>query len=172
MSVQSFLTRAASGAVQLVNAITASTGGADANKILATNASGKLDPTFLPAGVEIQVESMTSSEDMVAGDFVNIYDNAGTRTARLAIANDPTKIAMGFVLASSTSGGTVLVYTKGVNTAATGDENTKYFLSTSVAGDATATAPVATNGHYQQVLGIGVGTGILFEFDDPIYFNI
>lgn len=101
MSALRFLTRIVDGTIKLVSAITTSAGGADANKIIATDASGKLDASLLPAGVEVQVESMVSFEDFDAGDFVNIYDNAGTRTARLAVANDPAKIAHGFVLESS-----------------------------------------------------------------------
>lgn len=170
MSVLKFLTRISNGTIELVSAITSSAGGADANKVIATNASGKLDATLLPPGVEIQVETMTTSEDITAGDFVNIYDNAGTRTARKAVANDATKIACGFVLASSTTGNNADVYTKGVNTAVAGEESTKYYLSSTTPGASTSTAPTDTSGHFQQVLGIGVGTGILFEFDDPIYF--
>ena len=171
MSALRFLTRIVDGTVRLVSAITTSAGGADANKIIATDSSGKLDASLLPAGVEVQVEAMTSSEDIDAGDFVNIYDNTGTRTARLAVANDPEKLAHGFVLASTLSGATVSVYTKGINTSATSNENTKYYLSSTTAGLATSTAPTDTNGHFQQVLGFGTGTGVLFEFDDPIYFG-
>lgn len=171
MSALRFLTRLANGTIQLVSGITASAGGADANKIIATNGTGKIDASFLPAGVELQVESMTTSEDLDIGDFVNIYDNAGTRTARLAVANDPNKIAHGYVLAATLTGATAQVYTKGVNTGVTGNENTKYYLSSSIAGASTSTAPTDTSGHFQQVLGFGTGNGVLFEFDDPIYFG-
>lgn len=171
MSALRFLTRLANGTIQLVSGITSSAGGADANKIIATDGSGKIDASLLPAGVELQVESMVSSEDFDAGDFINIYDNGGTRTARLAVANDPNKIAHGFVIDASLTGATVSVYTKGVNTGIVGDENTKYYLSSTTAGLATATAPADTVGHFQQVLGFGTGSGVLFEFDDPIYFG-
>lgn len=170
MSALKFLTRLTNGRVQLIAAIQASAGGADANKVLATNGSGKIDSSFLPAGIEIQTESMVGEVAFLAGDFINIYDNASVRTARKALASDPDRLAHGFVLVSSSINDTVTVYTKGVNTAITGNENTKYYLSSVTAGEASATAPADTSGHLQQVLGFGTGNGVLYEFDDPIYF--
>ena len=43
MSALKFLTRLSTGAIQLVSAITASGGGTDGNKVVATGADGKLD---------------------------------------------------------------------------------------------------------------------------------
>lgn len=170
MSALKFLTRLSTGAIQLVSAISSSAGGADGNKVVATGADGKLDPTLFPAGVEIQTETATATEALVTGDFVNIYDNAGTPSVRKAVGNDPNKICNGFVLAGYANTDSVTVYTKGVNTSVLATEGIKSYLSTATAGASTETAPTDTSGHFQQVLGIGVPSGLLFEFDDPIYF--
>lgn len=170
MSALKFLTRVSNGAISLVSAITASAGGADGNKVVATGADGKLDPTLFPAGVEIQTEIAEATEALIAGDFVNIYDNAGSPAVRKAVANNPAKLANGFVLAGAAITDEVTIYTKGVNTQIVATEGLKYYLSSATAGLATSTAPTDTAGHFQQVLGIGVPSGLLFEFDDPIYF--
>lgn len=170
MSALKFLTRLSTGAIQLVSAITSSAGGADGNKVVATGSDGKLDSSLFPAGVEIQTETATATESLTAGDFVNIYDNNGTASVRKAIGNDPDKICNGFVLSGYANTATATIYTKGVNTQISATEGVKSYLSTTSAGDSTETAPTDTSGHFQQVLGVGVPSGLMFEFDDPIYF--
>lgn len=166
-----FITALTDGTRKLVSGITSSAGGADANKVIATNGSGVLDVSFLPPGVEVQVRSVPSTDDFVAGDFVNIYDNAGTDSARFAVANDITRRAHGYVLASSTTGDIVDVYVTGVNNQVTGTANVEYYLSSTTPGAATATAPAQTTNHFLQVLGHGDGNGIKFEYDQPICFE-
>lgn len=168
MSALSFLTRLTDGTVRLFNAIQTSVGGADGSKIIATNSTGKLDASFLPPGVEVQVENLTATEDLTSGDFVNIYDNGGTPAVRKANANSLTKLANGFVLESGLATETISVYTKGVNTAFSATAGIRYYLSATVAGNATPTAPAVSANNIQQVLGVGTSQGILFEFDDPI----
>jgi hypothetical protein len=165
-----FLTRIADGSVKLASALQASLGLSSANQIIATDDAGKLDPSFLPAGVEIQTISAVASEALAAGDFVNVYDDAGTTKVRLADASDVNKIALGFVLEAVAQDGVASVYTKGYNNLVVGAENTKYFLSDSTPGAASTSAPADVAGSFQQVLGFGMGDGILFELDDVIYF--
>ena len=171
MSALKFLTRIASGTVQLVTAITSSTGGADGNKVIATQPDGTIDPSFFPPGVTIHTEIVNATEALVAGDFVNIYDNGGAAGVRKAIANDPAKFANGFVLDAFTISTNATVYTGGINTTVAATEGIRSYLSTTVAGSSTETAPTDTPGHIQQVLGTGVATGLLFEFDDYIEFT-
>lgn len=171
MSALKFLTRLADGTIKSIAAIVSSAGVGSANKIIATGSDGKISATFLPPGVEVQVELATASEALDAGDFVNIFDDNGSRGVRKAIASDLNKPAHGFVISSVASAAEASVYTKGVNTAVAGVENTKYFLSSVTAGDATDTAPTDTADHFQQVLGYGTGGGILYEFDDYIVFG-
>jgi hypothetical protein len=169
MSALKFITKV-SGLNKLVSAITASTGASDGNKILATNTSGKLDASFLPPGVELSVETMIASEALAAGDFVNIWDNAGTREARLADGSED-KPAHGYVIAGFALGASASIYTKGTNNQLTGlTPGVRYFLSDTTPGEATATPPSETSGHIFQVLGPAINaTTIQFEYDDPVY---
>jgi hypothetical protein len=171
MSALKFLTVLTTGATRLVSAITTSLGSGDANKIIATDSNGKIHSSFMPTGVEIQVETAIATEDLTDGNFVNIYDNGGTPSVRKGIANDVNKLVKGFVLANFLIGDTVTIYTKGVNTSITADVDAVYFLSATTAGLATTTAPAQTVGNFQQTLGVGVPSGVLFEFDAPIYFG-
>lgn len=170
MSSNKFLTVLANGTTKLLTAINSSLGAGDANKILMTNSQGKVDVTFMPEGLEIQVESAIATEDLIAGNFVNFYDNGGVPSVRKAIANDIDKIANGFVLNNFLTGATALIYTKGVNTSLGSTEGSKYYLSATTAGLGTITAPSQVTGNFLQVLGFGVPRGVLFEFDDIILF--
>jgi hypothetical protein len=170
MSALKFFTEDVStGFKKLISALTATTGASDANKIIATDSSGKLDASFLPAGVELAVETIVTSEALTAGDFVNIYDNAGTRTARKADAAT-AKPAHGFVLAGVTSGQNASVYIAGINNQVTGyTAGGRIFLSATTPGQGTASVPAQTSGYIHQVLGVAISaTSIRFEFDDPI----
>jgi len=155
-----------SGVQTWFTAITASTGVSDAGKILATDSSGKIDQSFMPAGIGAATEVMVASEALVAGDFVNIWLDTGTRKARKA-DNSNGRIANGFVLNAVSSNANATVILQGVNTALTGlTIGTKYFLGTS--GTATTTAPT-TSGSTIQSLGFAISaTGINFEFNDQI----
>ena len=167
MATNRFLTLV-SGFQQLVTAISSSAGVGDALKVIATNAQGKLDSTFLPAGVGPTTVSIQASENLSAGDFVNIHDATGARVRKADGSN--ARAAHGFVLDAVTSGATATVYRSGSNTGLTGlVPGTAYFLSTATAGAATATAPTLTPGHIIQVLGVADSAGALaFEFDAPI----
>lgn len=169
MSALKFLT-ITSGLKQLVSALTASSGAGDANKVIATNSSGKLDPSFLPTGVELSVETLAASEALAAGDFVNFWNDAGTRKVRKADAAT-AKPANGFVLAGVTSGQNASVYVTGVNTQVSGyTAGARIYLSDSTPGQGSVTAPAETSGYINQVLGVALSpTSLRFEFDDPIY---
>ena len=169
MSALKFLTKV-NGLTKLISAITSSAGAGDANKVLATDSTGKIDPSFMPPGVELAVESIVTSEDLAAGDFINIYNNGGTRTIRLADASGD-KPAHGFVLAGFLTGATASVYTRGTNNQLTGlTVGTRYYLSATAPGEVSATAPAETSGYIHQVLGPAINTTtVQFEYDDPIY---
>lgn len=166
MATNKFLT-VIGGAKRLVTAIFQSSGAGDAFKVISTNASGKLDTTFLPAGIGLQTESMITGEDLSAGEFINIYDNAGTRTARKADASN-NRPAHGYVQDAVTSGQTATIYKTGSNPAVSGMTPGQIrYLSATTAGASTATAPSAS-GQILQVLGYAdSSTSILFEFDEP-----
>jgi hypothetical protein len=157
------------GVKSLVLAISASSGVADANKIIATDSTGKIGSTLLPAGIGGEATAnLIASEAIGAGDFVNIYDNGGVATIRKADASNG-RIANGFCLTPIASSATGLVNLRGENSACTGIVTGNiYYLSSTNAGKPTITAP-STNGTIIQPLGYGLRTtSIIFEFDDAI----
>lgn len=171
MSTNKFLTFIGNAA-QLVQAIATSAGAGDANKIIATNSQGKLDSTLLPTGVGEETVSIVASENLSAGDFVNIYDNGGTPNIRKADASN-NRPAHGFVLASVAAAASGTVYRTGTNSGLTGlTIGATYFLSPTTAGSATATAPSADT-QIIQPLGVAqTATELLFEYDQPILIDI
>jgi hypothetical protein len=93
----------------------------------------------------------TASEALVAGDLVNIWDDSGTPKARLADAS-ANKQADGFVLADVDSGDPATVYSQGINDQVSGlTGGIEQYLSASVPGGVTATAPTASGNLVQRV---------------------
>jgi hypothetical protein len=167
MSTNRFVT-IKNGIRTLVTAIAQSTGATDANKVISTNSAGKLDASFLPSGVGLQTEAIVTSEAIAAGDFVNVFNNTGTRTVRKADASN-NRPAHGYVLEATTSGQNATVYKTGGNSALSGlTPGQLRYLSPTTAGTSTATAPSAA-GHIIQCLGFAESaTSIQFEFDEPV----
>ncbi|MBC7426717.1 MAG: hypothetical protein H7321_09300 [Bacteroidia bacterium] len=126
---------------------------ATADSIVATDATGRIDVSFLPVGVGAEVFTAVASEALLAGDFVNVYSNAGVLNARKADATTNTKPANGFVLANVASAGVATVYIIGqLNSAIAGlTVGSEYFLSTTP-GTITVTSPSAT-GNISQFIG-------------------
>ncbi len=148
-------------------ALVTSAGAGDAGKIPALDAAGRLSSTVMPVGIGADTASIVTSENLAAGDFVNIYDNAGTPTARKADATTAGKEAHGFVLAGTVSPAAATVYFEGTNTQVTGVTAGNVFLSTT-AGGFTSTAPSAS-GNVVQRLGVGItATAISSEIQQPI----
>jgi hypothetical protein len=146
-------------------AITTSTGVSDAGKILATDANGKIDSSFMPAGIGAASEVMVASEALTAGDFVNIWLDTGTRKARKADASNG-RAANGFVTTNVALNANATVILQGANSNLTGlTIGSRYFLSATTPGGSTLTAPT-TISHIIQELGIAVSaTSINFEYD-------
>lgn len=127
---QGFLARVA-GKTKQIFAIVASTGAADAGKILATGPDGRLDNSFLPLGVGASTTTAVASESLSAGSFVNYFDNSGVFSVRLA-DNANGRQADGFVKETFGSATTATVYPlDGANTGVTGlTVGTRYWLGT------------------------------------------
>lgn len=148
-------------------AITTSSGASDAGKILALDGSGRLDLSFMPVGVGAETLSVPTSENLSAGDFVNIWSNAGNANVRKADASALGKEAHGFVLNSFVHPATAIVYFEGTNTSVTGLTPGRQFLSTT-AGLASNTAPTAA-GHVVQKIGVATSsTALNFEPNEII----
>lgn len=99
-----------SGKLIEVQPITTSAGVGDANKIAQTDSTGRWDISLMPVGIGAEVSLLPTSESLVAGNFVNIYNLTGTATARKADATTNAKPAQGFTLASVTSPATATIY--------------------------------------------------------------
>lgn len=143
-----------------------SAGAGDAGKILALDAAGLLDNSVLPAGVGANVDTITASEALSAGDWVNLYDNGGTINMRKA-DNSNGRRAHGFVKAAVSSSATGTVYGPGeLNDQASGlTVGVQTFLGTS--GGETTTVPTAS-GALVQRLGVPKSATAI-RFDPQLY---
>ncbi len=157
-----------SGQLAEVEATVTSAGAGNAGDIVALDGSGKLDTTVLPTGIGATTKLAATTENLSAGDLVNLYNDSGTIKARKADASNGRR-AHGFVLSSVTSPNNATVYLDGTITGLTGlTPGSAYYLSGSSAGAATATAPT-TSGYISQEIGIALSaTEINFEEQQPI----
>lgn len=147
--------------------IQSSAGAGDAGKVPALDAAGKLDTSMMPTGIAADTASVVSSENLAAGDFVNVYNNGGTANVRKADATSAGKPAHGFVKSAVTSPAAATVYFEGSNDAVTGRTPGEQYLHTT-AGGTTTTAPSAS-GNVVQTLGVATSaTNINFERGTPI----
>lgn len=138
-----------SGVQTLLTAISSSAGAGDANKIPATDSSGRLDASFMPTGFGTDAVSLQASETLAAGDFINLHDSGGVRMRKADASNG--RRADGFVLAGVTSGATGTAFLEGINTSRTGlTVGARYFLGTT-AGAITTTAPSASGQIVQEI---------------------
>lgn len=142
----------AGGKMTEVQPITTSVGAGDASKIIQTDSAGRIDASFMPVGIGAEVSAVIASEILTAGNFINIYNNAGAANARRADATTNAKPAQGFVLGGVSALASATVYgisTK--NTALTAlTPGTDYWLSITPGG-VTSTAPQATGNFVQEI---------------------
>ena len=173
------LSLAADGSLAEVQPVVSSAGAGDAGKVAQLDANGRWDVSTMPTGIGADTQSILTSEVLVAGDFVNIYNNAGTRNCRKAVATDNTKPAHGFVLAGFGNAATALVYVRGLNTAVpvgafvVTDIGKSSFLSAATSGQATTTRP-ATTSNIVQVLGPveNVGATVTINFSQQNWVTL
>ena len=149
--------------------VSASAGVGSAGRVPELDAGGKLDQSMMPSGLGADTASVTASEALAAGDYVNIWDNAGATRVRKADANTLGKPADGFVLAAVAAAAVALVYLEGQNNQHTGlVGGTRYYLSATVAGGVTA-VPVIGTGKTHQYIGKAINpTTLGFEADETI----
>lgn len=152
----------------IINAVTTSAGAGDTNKVVALDSNGLISSTMMPVGIGADTASVVTSESLSAGNIVNIYDNAGTPTARKADATAEGKEAHGFVLGATTSPASATVYFEGKVTGLTSlTPGARYYLTTTP-GTVATTAP-STAGNVAQCVGVAISTTVLsFEPQDPI----
>lgn len=146
-------------------ALAASSGVADAGKIIRADGTGRIDPTLMPLGIGADTRSIVTSEALSAGDMVNVFNSTGLK-ARKADATTAGKETNGFVIAAFGSGVSATVYFEGTASGLTGlTVGSRYYLATT-AGTITA-VPLSGSGNVHQYLGIALSaTELTFEPDD------
>lgn len=150
----------------IVNSKTSSAGAGDSGKVVALDGSGRIDSSMMPVGIGADTATITASEALAAGDFVNVWNSTGAKV-RKADATTAGKEAHGFVLAAVANGAPASVYFEGSNTAVTGLTPGPQFLSTT-AGTAASAAPTGS-GNVVQRLGVATSaTSLNFEAAQPI----
>lgn len=165
--MQKFITLE-NGVQKLVNAgVSASTGASDGGKAVVLKSDGTIDESMMPTGIGADIKLIIASEALGAGKFVNIYDNAGVATVRLADATTAGKQAHGFVLSAVTQGANATVYFEGNDNAITGAVAGNVYLSTTPGGF-TSTPPAATGNIVQKVGVATSATSINVEFAEPV----
>ncbi|ADU99456.1 hypothetical protein [Alicycliphilus denitrificans] len=127
---QRFLARI-SGKTKQMEAKAASAGAGDAGKIPALGPDGKLDMSMMPAGIGADTQIIPASEALSAGNFVNIWSDAGAAKVRLA-DNSNGRPADGYVLDAVSSAADATVYPlDGTNSELTGlAPGAEYWLGT------------------------------------------
>jgi hypothetical protein len=140
-----------------------SAGAGDAGEIVALDSSGRIDSSMMPVGIGADTATIAASENLLAGDFVNVWNDTGTVKVRKADATTNGKMCDGFVLANVTAPANATVYFEGQNTQLTGlTLGALQFLSTTPGGR-TETAP-STAGNLVQQLGRAISaTSMNFE---------
>ncbi len=157
------------GALEEVEGQVTSAGAGDSGKIVALDASGKIDNTLLPASNAEDTIAVTVEEaaGLSAGDLVNIFDNGGPR-ARLADASNG-RVAHGFVKSAFADAAVATIYKEGTNDQLTGlTPGAVQFLSNSTPGGVTATAPTTTGQIVQRVGVAFSATDMDWEPTQPI----
>ena len=153
----------------IVNSKTTSAGAGDAGKLPALDGTGKLDMTFMPAGLGAETDAIATSESLAAGDFVNIWSSTGAKV-RKADASVAGKEAHGFVLAAFTHPTTATVYRDSqLNNQKTGmTPGAKQYLSVTVPGGTQETVPTVA-GQAIQRLGVAKSaTEMTFLPSEPV----
>lgn len=145
-------------------ATTTSAGVDDAGKIIGLDATGRIDGTMMPVGIGADIKTLPASENLAAGDLVNLWTDTGAIKVRKADAATSGKEAVGFVLSAVTSGNDATVYFDGTITGLSGlTPGAKYYLSAATAGAIVSTAPT-TSGNIVQEVGYALAaTELTFE---------
>lgn len=159
-----------SGLPKQEQAINTSAGAGDADKIARLDATGRWSNTMMPVGIGTETISVVTSENLASGDLVNLYNNAGTLTARKADNATAGKPADGFVLAATTSPAAATVYPEeAINTGATGlTIGADVFMSVATPGLATSTVPTGAAKVSQLVGKATSATAFIFRRGYPI----
>jgi len=146
----------------LKEATVVSSGVANAGDVPALDSTGRLDITLMPDGIGADTKAMEATEDLAAGNYVNIFLSSGIQKARLADASND-RPAHGYVKAAFLTGATATIYFEGANDDLSGlTIGARYYLQTA---GAVSSSPRTTGLH--QFVGIAISaTEINTDIDD------
>ena len=165
MAAKKFL-RLVNGVLNEVFGVQTSAGAGNAGDLVSLDDSGRIDNSMMPVGIGADTSTISASETLAAGDWVNVWNNSGAKV-RKADATTAGKEAHGFVLSAVTSGNPATVYFEGTNTQVTGQTPGPVYLQTT-AGAGGATVPSAS-GNVVQHIGVAVSTtAVNFERGAPV----
>ena len=166
MPAKKFL-RLVNGVLTEIFGVQTSAGAANAGDLVSLDDTGRIHNSMLPVGIGADTATVTASETLAAGDWVNVWNDAGTAKVRKADATTAGKEVHGFVLSAVTSGNPATVYFEGTNTQVTGQTPGPVYLQTT-AGAGGATIPSAS-GNVVQHIGVAVSaTAVNFERGAPV----
>lgn len=166
MPAKKFL-RLVSGVITEVFGVQSSAGAGNAGDLVALDDTGRINNDMMPVGIGADTATITASETLAAGDWVNVWNDASTAKVRKADATTAGKEVHGFVLSAVTSGNPATVYFEGTNTQVTGQTPGPVYLQTT-AGAGGTTIPSASGNVVQQV-GVAVSaTAVNFERSAPV----
>lgn len=158
------------GKIKEVIATTSSNGVANAGDIIALDATGRINKNMMPAGIVPLTKTLPASENLSAGDYVNIFDDGGTLSVRKADANSADKQADGYVLDAVviTTSVDALVYFEDFNNQISGKTPGAIQYLSTTPGATQETAPTGA-GKIVQILGKAVSaTEMTVEIEQPI----
>lgn len=157
---------ATGGAQAEREATVTSAGAGNAGDIVALDGAGRLDASVLPSGVGVDQKSYPFTETATQGQLLNIFDDGGTPSVRLADASNGRQ-AHCFAVNAVTAPASGNVQFEGEIEGLTGlTTGAVYYLST--AGNI-ATTEITTAGQILQRVGIARDTTTLdFEAEQPV----
>lgn len=166
MAAKKFL-RLIGGVITEVFGVQTSAGAGNAGDLVSLDDTGRIDNTMMPVGIGADTAQLVASEALAAGNWINVWNDAGTAKMRKSDATVAGKEVDGFVLAAVSSGSTGTAYFEGTNTQVTGQTPGAVFLQTTP-GLGGATVPSAA-GNVVQRIGTAVSaTSVNFERGTPV----
>ena len=165
MAAKKFL-RLVNGVLTEILGVQTSAGAGNAGDLVSLDDTGRINNSMMPVGIGADTSTITASETLAAGDWVNVWNNSGAKV-RKADATTAGKEAHGFVMSAVTSGNPATVYFEGTNTQVTGQTPGPVYLQTT-AGAGGTTIPSASGNVVQQI-GVAVSaTAVNFERGTPV----
>ena len=149
-------------------AVAISSGVGEANKIVALGTDGRLDVSLMPVGIGPDTSTVIASENLSAGDLINMYNALGVAKCRKADCSNGRR-AHGFILESVSADSPAAIYTDATITGLTilpKDAGVPLYL---YINGAWSLNPPTTAGYISQEIGYVVSTTeAKFEPQQPI----